>query len=380
MINGIRVSAIILGGGLSSRMGRDKLALRIKGESVLIHTVKKFCAHKYIDEVIAVLNKDKKEDAEKAFKNAGLLNIKTVCGGKTRAESSLAGIKAAAGEYVLIHDGARPFVSEDIITSVTEGILNFGAAAAALPVTDTIKEKTDSGYIKTTLERERLCAMQTPQGFKREDILRAYSVCDMKETDDCAAAQKAHIAVRLVAGSPQNIKLTTPGDILHAKAISKEETKMRIGTGFDSHRLETGRELVIGGVKIPYEKGLLGHSDADVLLHAVIDALFGAAALGDIGTHFPDSDERYRGASSVLLLKKCGEAVKNEGYGINNIDTTIIAQAPKLAPYIEKMRDVIANTLDIPRGRVSVKAKTNEHMGFTGRGEGIEARAAVLIE
>lgn len=380
MKDGYSISAIIAAAGSARRMGCDKLELEFAGESVLVHTVRRFYTHKHIDEVIVVTRADKIQPVKNELEHANLKNCRIVVGAQTRGQSSALGIKSASGDIVLIHDGARPFVSEALITRVIDGVISYGAAAAALPVTDTVKKISTDGFIQSTVDRETLAAMQTPQGFKRNDILRAYEAGGEACTDDCAAAEKSGIKIKTVEGSRENIKLTLPEDIAAARRLFAGDENMRVGTGFDTHRLEAGRELYIGGVRIPHTAGLLGHSDADVLLHAIIDALFGAAALGDIGTHFPDSDERYRGISSVLLLKECGKKLRSAGYEICNIDSTVIAQRPKLAPYVQKMRESIAAALDIEVDKVSVKAKTNENMGFTGRGEGMEARAAVMIK
>ena len=244
---------------------------------------------------------------------------------------------------------------------------------------------TENGIIKATVPRESCILIQTPQAFLREDIKKAYERFGKEETDECGIMEKTGAKISVVCGSYENIKITTPEDVVTAeRIIEKREKKggntMRIGTGFDSHRLSDGRKLIIGGENIPFEKGLLGHSDADVLIHAVIDSLLGAAALGDIGTHFPDTDEKYKDVSSIKLLIHTAELIKKSGYQIENIDSTIIAQAPKMAPYIEKMRQNIADALSLDISQVSIKAKTNEKMGFTGRCEGIEARAIALLK
>ena len=214
-------------------------------------------------------------------------------------------------------------------------------------------------------------------------IKEAYENYGFDETDDCALMEKAGHRVIVTEGSYENIKITTPEDVITAGQIIRKKlgggNTMRIGTGFDTHRLVEGRDLIIGGVKIPHDKGLLGHSDADVLAHAVIDALFGAAALGDIGSHFPDTDEKYKGADSMTLLREATRLVREKGYEIGNIDTTVIAQKPKMAPHIEFMRENIARAMGVEVEKVSVKAKTNEKMGFTGREEGIEARAVAIL-
>ena len=376
----MNISALIVAAGTSSRMGTDKMLLPLLGKSVILHTIEKFLKCEEIDEIIVVASKNNINIIKEETARFTSEKISVTEGGETRGESVLNGLKVTKGKYVLIHDGARPLVSAEIIKSVIEGVLEFGAAAPGCAPKDTVK-KVNGTFIAETLPRNELVNIQTPQGFIKEEIEKAYALYGLCETDDCALAEKSGRRVKIVNGSYENIKITTPSDILIAESILNKERSalMRIGTGFDTHRLEEGRKLIIGGVNIPFEKGLLGHSDADVLIHAIIDSLLGAAALGDIGSHFPDSDEKYKGISSITLLEKTGELLYENGCRILNIDSTIIAQSPKMAPYILKMRENISSSLKIDVDAVSVKAKTNEHMGFTGRGEGIEARATALI-
>lgn len=384
MYNGKTVAAIIVAGGSSTRMGRDKLLLDLCGKSVIARTVAVFAECGFFDEIILVSSYNNKDAFAEEMKKHSLA-VKIVLGGKTRGESSVAGIAAAQSEVVMIHDGARPLVTKDIIESTLKACIVTGGAAAGVKSKDTIKQVNKEQLITNTVPRESAILIQTPQAFFRENIETAYENASGDETDDCSVAEKHGIPVKIVEGSYENLKLTTLDDVVTAREIlslrdgERKSTAMRIGTGFDTHQLAQNRDMIIGGVKIPYEKGLLGHSDADVLIHAVIDALFGAAALGDIGKHFPDTDSKYKGISSMLLLEKASALIREAGYEIANVDTTLIAQAPKMAPYIDKMRQNLAQAMNIPVSSVSVKAKTNEHMGFTGRGEGIEARAIVLI-
>lgn len=374
------VSAIILAAGSGSRMGTDKMLCPLFGKSVILCTIEKFLQFAGVEEIIVVASENNINIIKEEIKNYSINNCRIITGGKTRGESSYKGIKEAKGEYVLIHDGARPLVSEEIINSVIEGAIRFGAAAPGCTPKDTIK-KVENGFVCETYNRSSLVNIQTPQGFKKEIIEKAYENSGFDETDDCAVAEKSGAKVYVAQGSYENIKITTPSDIIIAENIIKKErsASMRIGTGFDTHKLTENRKLIIGGVEIPFEKGLLGHSDADVLIHAIIDALLGAVALGDIGTHFPDSDDAYKGISSIELLKCTAKLLCENGFTVSNIDSTIIAQSPKMAPYIMAMRENISKALEIDISLVSVKAKTNEHMGFTGRGEGIEARAVALI-
>jgi len=380
MYNGKTVSAIIVAAGSGTRMGRDKMLIDLFGKSVLSHTVEAFSQTGFFDEIIIVCSQKNRDTFTEELKP---YPVKLVLGGLTRGESSYAGIDAAQGEFLLIHDGARPLVTKEIIENTLIACIKTGCAAAGVKSKDTIKTVTPDNMIASTVDRETAVLIQTPQAFKRELIKSAYEKFGFNMTDDCALMERMGARIEIVDGSYENIKLTTAEDIVTAEGILRKrgigESAVRIGTGFDTHRLTEGRPLIIGGVNIPYEKGLAGHSDADVLIHAVIDALFGAAALGDIGKHFPDTDEKYRGADSMLLLEEAVTEVRNAGYEIGNIDVTLIAQAPKMAPHIDSMRENLARAMKVSAQAVSIKAKTNEHMGFTGRGEGIEARAVALI-
>lgn len=273
----------------------------------------------------------------------------------------------AAHHIVLIHDGARPFVSRQVIDNVLRMTCQTGAAVAAVPVKDTIRKKQE------TLDRSELYAVQTPQGFFLDEILEAYRKADaegMNGTDDASIAEYSGRQVSIAEGDYANIKITTREDL---------PMSFRSGTGYDVHRLVTGRKLILGGVDIPYDLGLDGHSDADVLVHAIMDALLGAAALGDIGRHFPDTDPAYKGADSLKLLEHVGGLLSDAGYQICNIDAVIIAQRPKLAPFIGEMERNIASALGIENDQVNVKATTTEKLGFEGRQEGISSQAVCMI-
>lgn len=387
MYNNKTVGAIIVAAGAGTRMGKDKLLIKLCGKSVVIRSVEAFITAGFFDEIILVSSEKNIEAFTAELDRYGYgERVHIIQGGLSRGESSLLGIKAAKSEYVLIHDGARPLVTKTILEATVKACLNGGAAAAGVRAKDTIKQASPDNIITATIPRDTAVLIQTPQGFRREDIICAYKKYGFNETDDCSLMEKMGAHISIVEGSYENLKLTTAEDVVTAEGILKKRgeakpiSPIRIGTGFDTHRLTENRDLIIGGVKIPYEKGLWGHSDADVLIHAVIDALFGAAALGDIGTHFPDTDDRYKGISSMLLLKEAVGIIQSEGYEIGNVDATIIAQKPKMAPHTEKMRRNLAEAMGIDISCVSIKAKTNEQMGFTGRGEGIEARAVVLLQ
>ena len=298
-------------------------------------------------------------------------------GGATRADSVRNGLAAATGELVAIHDAARPFISAEVIAAALTAAAASGAAAPAVPVKDTIKIADKSGRVVETPDRAALYAVQTPQCFQRTLYLQALDAVTGEKaslvTDDCSLFELAGLPVTLTAGDYANYKITTKED------LQKEKT-MRIGHGYDVHRLVEDRKLILGGVEVPYEKGLLGHSDADVLLHAVMDAVLGAAALGDIGQHFPDTDPAYKGADSLALTREVAKIIAQHGYKVGNIDATILCQRPKLAPHIPAMRQNIADAFGLPLDAVSVKVTTEEHLGFTGEGLGIAAHAVALIE
>lgn len=369
--------AILLCGGSGTRMGgRDnKTLLRIGGVPAIVRS---FRAFKEETAGVVLVARQGEEAVFQAVLNAyGCHPLAIVPGGEDRQASSLNGVNALPpdADAALIHDGARPFVTREIIRRVLCSIAQYGSGAAAVPARDTIKRADKDGVVLETLDRSALWQMQTPQGFLVRDLLRAHASAPGRYTDDAALMEAAGFPVRLVLGSPDNIKLTSPEDLKMTNGMLIP----RIGTGFDAHRLVEGRPLWLGGVEVPYEKGLLGHSDADVALHALMDALLGAAAMGDIGKLFPDSDPKYKGISSLLLLKEVGQRLAEAGFEIGNADVTIVCQAPKLAPYIPQMREKITQALAIPQAQVSVKATTTERMGYEGSGEGISAQASALL-
>ena len=383
-----RVSAVLVAAGSSTRMGFDKLSFDLGGETVLHRSIRAFEQDPLVTEIVLVAGKNRAFVEQQAADCTKPVQI--VTGGTTRAESAKNGVLAAAGELVAVHDAARPFVSQAVITAALEAAARCGAAAPAVPVKDTIKAaargngKTvpDACLVYTTPDRSTLYAVQTPQCFDRAEYLAALEELDAEKarlvTDDCSLFELTGRAVQLTQGDYANYKITTREDL--PRPEQKEEHKMRIGHGYDVHRLVEGRKLILGGVEVPFEKGLLGHSDADVLAHAVMDAVLGAAALGDIGQHFPDTAEEYAGADSLVLARRVAEIVAAQGWRIENIDATILCQRPKLAPYIPVMREKLAAAFGLPVEAVSVKATTEEHLGFTGEGLGIAAHAVALIE
>lgn len=371
-----QVTAIIVAAGASRRMGFDKLSYRLPdGQTVLEKSCAALAAHPAVTQLVLVAGANR-ETCERIAQRCPKPCV-VVAGGETRADSVRHGLEVASGELVTIHDAARPFVSQAVITAALQAAAQTGAAAPAVPVKDTIKVADADGRVQNTPDRATLYAVQTPQCFSRKLYLEALERVTGEKahlvTDDCSLFELADFPVTLTQGDYENYKITTKED------LQKEKT-MRIGHGYDVHRLMEGRKLILGGVDIPYEKGLLGHSDADVLLHAIMDAVLGAAALGDIGKHFPDTDPAYKGADSLALTRAVAKLIAEHGYTVGNIDATILCQAPKLAPHIAAMRQNIADAFGIPLDAVSVKATTEEHLGFTGEGLGIAAHAVALLE
>lgn len=382
------VSAVLVAAGSSTRMGFDKLSFDLGGETVLHRSIRAFERCPDVTEIILVAGKNRAFVEQQAADCTKPVRI--VPGGATRAESAKNGVLAAAGELVAVHDAARPFVSQTVIAAALTAAARCGAAAPAVPVKDTIKQaacgdgKTvpDACPVQATPDRSTLYAVQTPQCFDRAAYLAALEELDEEKarlvTDDCSLFELTGRTVQLTQGDYANLKITTREDL--PRPEQKEEHKMRIGHGYDVHRLVEDRKLILGGVDVPFEKGLLGHSDADVLTHAVMDAVLGAAALGDIGQHFPDNDPAYAGADSLKLAGHVAQILKEHGCRIENIDATLLCQRPKLAPYIPAMRANLAAAFGLPVDAVSVKATTEEHLGFTGEGLGIAAHAVALIE
>lgn len=390
------VSVIIPAAGLSKRLSpaparrggikgfaKRKPFILLGARPMLAYVIDVFKHISSVKEIILVVNRKDLKLAEKYF---GKVVAKIITGGPTRSHSVYNGIKAlgAGTDIVLIHDGARPFVTKDIVNRSIAQAQRFGAAVAAVPVIPTIKRIDEGGFVASTLNRKLLWEVQTPQVFKRNLIIRAFKGAGSFSddiTDDAMLVEKMGRRVKLVIGSYQNIKITTADDLATANAMlkNKRNSNARFGLGYDLHRLVRGRKLVLGGINVPGEKGLSGHSDADALLHAVIDALLGAAGLGDIGEHFPDTDKKYKDISSKVLLKETAKIIYGRGYLIGNIDAIIILEKPKLGILKEKMAQQIAEILNISKANVNVKAKTNEGLDATGKGQAIAAYAIATL-
>jgi len=390
-----RVSAIIAAGGRGLRLGADqpKQFIAIDGRTILERSIAAFAGHPAIGEVIVALPPDRLEAATDRMRELGLGRVECVAGGARRQDSVANAFARVSPEasVVVIHDAARPFVTAALIARTIEAAARHGAAIAALPVRDTVKqaggERADAARpIAATLPREDIFLAQTPQAFRREVLARALDTGrgqDVDATDEAMLAERAGFPVHLVAGDPDNMKITTPEDLEAARrrlaAGRPADPGPRVGVGYDLHRLVDGRPLILGGVRIPFDKGLLGHSDADIVCHAVTDAVLGAAAAGDIGRMFPDTDPRWEGADSLALLRGAVAVLGERGWRVENVDVTVIAQKPKLLPYIDAMRANLAAALDLPVDRVSVKGKTNEQMDSMGRGDSMACHAVALV-
>jgi 2-C-methyl-D-erythritol 4-phosphate cytidylyltransferase / 2-C-methyl-D-erythritol 2,4-cyclodiphosphate synthase len=388
----MRVVAIVAAGGRGARLGAGvpKQLLTIGGESILRRSVKLFALHERVDEVVVVLPPELAGEAPPDLDlPGGPLTI--VAGGARRQDSVRNGFDAVRGraDLVVIHDAARPFASADLVSRTIDAAVESGAALAALQASDTVKLTHPAGadgrvVVERTVPRARVYLAQTPQAF-RADVLAAAiekGRSDEVATDEAALAEAAGFPVRIVEGEPTNLKITTMTDLNAAEAIAGREAasvSARVGTGYDLHRLVEGRPLILGGVTVPSEKGLAGHSDADVLAHAITDAVLGAVARGDIGRHFPDTDPRWKGASSMAMLAHAVALAADAGFDVVNVDAVVIAERPKLAPHLDSIRANLAGVLGVDAARVSVKGKTNEGVDAIGRGEAMAAHAIVLV-
>lgn len=387
----MRVAAIIAAGGRGARIGGavPKQFRSIGGRTILERAVLPFVHSPRVGEVVVVLPPDALGEPAAALRTVDPA-LKIAAGGPRRQDSVAAGLSLVSEgtEIVLVHDGARPFCPACLIARTIDAAAACGAAIPALEASDTVKDvraEDDALFVRATLPRERIRLAQTPQAFRREVLAAAVALgrTGVDATDEAALAERAGHRVRIVAGDPRNIKVTTPDDLARADTMAGSAAMVsavpRVGLGYDTHRLADGRPLVLGGVTVPHARGLVGHSDADAVCHAVTDALLGAAAAGDIGQHFPDADPRWRDASSVDLLAQVVALVQGRGFAVGNVDVVVIAERPKLAPHIPGMRARLAAVLGVDRERVSVKAKTGEGLDAVGRGEAIAVHAVVLL-
>ncbi|HTP37390.1 MAG TPA: bifunctional 2-C-methyl-D-erythritol 4-phosphate cytidylyltransferase/2-C-methyl-D-erythritol 2,4-cyclodiphosphate synthase [Methyloceanibacter sp.] len=388
------VAALVVAAGRGARAaserGRPKQYCSIGGVPMLQRTISAFASHPRVDDVLVVIHPDDMAFYETASRPFATRLRPVVTGGARRQDSVRAGLEALAKEApssVLIHDAARPFVDAALIARVIDSLKTHEGALPCLPVTDTLK-RTSGGRITGTVERHQLFRAQTPQGFRFEAILAAHRAASTEAsrefTDDAGVAEWFELDVALVEGSEENRKLTTAEDLRMADEMLRSEGSrpagtIRVATGYDVHGFGAGDAVILCGVKIPHTRKLSGHSDADVALHALTDALLGVIAEGDIGVHFPPSDARWRGAASELFVKHAASLLRERGGEIVHVDVTLICEAPRIGPYRDPMRAAIAGMLGLDVSQVSIKATTNEGLGFIGRGEGIAAMATATV-
>ena len=388
----MRVAALIVAAGRGTRAAAASVPKQYRmlgGQPVLARTIRALAADARIETIQVVIHPDDRALYDACCSTLDAPLRKPVHGGATRQESVRAGLNALADvnpDTVLIHDAARPFVDLGTIARVIEALTSFDAAIAAVPESDTLKRLGADGCIEETVPRQNLWRAQTPQGFRFSKILEAHNAAfeagRTDFTDDAAIAEWAGLRVAIVEGSARNLKLTTEEDFALAEQLIAPPTGMgeyRTGTGFDVHRFCEGDHVWLCGVRIDHDRGLEGHSDADVGLHALTDALLGAIADGDIGQHFPPSDQRWAGTASHVFLREAARRVAERGGQVMNVDVTLLCEAPKISPHREAMRTTIADILGIGIDRVSVKATTTEGLGFTGRREGIAALASATV-
>lgn len=385
------VCVIIAAAGQGKRMASrvNKVLLPLHGRPVLAHSLFAACQAEAVTNIFITAAEEEIDTMEALVKDLNLpLPCQVIAGGSERQYSIANALKAVPDKIniVVVHDGARPLAGAELFNKVIAAARQHRAAIAAVPVKDTIKTADTDGWVTATPERRTLWSVQTPQAFDHKLLSTAYrqaAEASYLGTDDASLVERLGESVKIVEGHYQNIKITTPEDLGFAESLVTQQQEamamIRTGIGYDVHRLVPERKLILGGVDIPYSLGLDGHSDADVLLHAIKDALLGAAALGDIGRHFPDTDGRYKGVSSLSLLAEVRQILSENGYAVHNIDATIVAQKPKLAPYIAQMNTNIASVLGLAVNQVNVKATTTEGLGFAGQGEGMAAYATASI-
>jgi 2-C-methyl-D-erythritol 4-phosphate cytidylyltransferase/2-C-methyl-D-erythritol 2,4-cyclodiphosphate synthase len=382
------VSAILAAAGRGTRLGSatPKQLLALGERTILQRSFDIVNDHDQIDEIVVALPPDL-ANSPPPFLISSRKPVRIVDGGLRRQDSvaKAFGQVSKRASVIVIHDAARPFATADLFTRVIETAAKGGAAIAAVRPNDTVKEATSAPgltVVARTLPRESIYLAQTPQAFARnvlEEAIQLGRVSLEAATDEASLAEQAGHPVCLVDGEPANIKITTQHDLQISESLVRGALIPRVGTGYDLHRLETGRPLIIGGVTIPHDTGLAGHSDADVLCHAVTDAILGAAAAGDIGQHFPDTDPKWKGANSITLLEAAAAIVRDAGYAIANIDAVIVAERPKLAPHITAMRANLGRAMGIDNAAISIKGKTNEKVDALGRNEAIAVHAVALI-
>lgn len=374
------------GSGTRMRSNTPKQFLELGGKPLLVHSISAFAECDFIAQVAVAVSEEHYDAALQMLSRylPGNPKIVITIGGRRRQDSvknAIDSLDETIG-IVMVHDGARPLITRDLIERCYREILEHGAAIAAVPVKDTLKRADDDLKVSATVNRDTLWQAQTPQGARKELLEKAYlqnGAADV--TDESTLLEQAGIPVHLVTGEESNFKITRMEDLVLAESIiANRKGLIRIGHGFDAHRFLDGRPLILGGVEIEHHRGLAGHSDADVVCHALCDAILGAIGEGDIGSHFPDNDPAYEGVSSLILLDKVMELCTSRGMKLTNADLTVVCQTPKLASYIDAMKAQLAHHCLVGMGRVNIKATTTEKMGYVGREEGISCHAVVLFE
>ena len=378
---------ILAAGGSGTRMHTDqnKIFLQVGSSSVLERSILLF--NGLINGMVIVCRMEDRDQIESIIQRIHVdFPLKLTTGGTTRQESVLNGLRsleARSDDYVLIHDAARCLTPVEVIVHVLESCALYGSGVPAVPAVSTMKYADSDMNVVRTVPRTDLFEIQTPQGFRYYDLLQAYDYAEkdaFSATDDASVMEHSGLKVHLVSGSRQNIKLTEKEDLKIMNAfMNLKKQEYRVGMGYDVHRLVENRKLILCGVDIPHPFGLLGHSDADVGIHALMDALLGAASLGDIGKHFPDTSPEYKGISSLTLLEKVMNLVRHAGFELMNADITLVAQKPKIAPYIPEMAGNLSRVMACDPSKISIKATTTERLGFEGREEGISAQAVCMI-
>ncbi len=383
-VSKIYVAAVIVAAGRGVRAGGDKAKQwqTVLGKTVAEWTIQSFVDHPRIDEIVVVANKDD-DDAMRVL--SSFPEIEIAQGATTRAESVLAGLERCSAEttHVLIHDVARPCITAVLINELIDSLTVHQAAAPGLAVTDALWRGLN-GTVVGTQDRSELFRAQTPQAFVFDTISAAHAEFGEGAMDDVEVVRRAGIDVAIVSGDENNIKITTPDDFRRAETILRANKKdepmdIRVGNGFDVHRFGEGDHVVLCGIEVPHGRGLQGHSDADVGLHTITDAIYGALAEGDIGTHFPPSDPQWKGAASYIFLEHAKDLVISKGFRLTHVDCTLICEMPKIGPHALAMRRKVSEILNIDLDRVSVKATTSERLGFTGREEGIACMATATV-
>lgn len=382
-----RAGAVVAAAGQGRRFGagRNKVFTPLLGRPVLFWSLRVLERAPSIDHVVIATGAEDRGEVAALVAAAGFAKVRSICeGGAERPDTVRNGLRAlpAAVDLVAVHDGARPLARVALVEALVAAAREHGAAVPALPVADTLKRSADGTATRETVDRRGLYTVQTPQVFRRDWLQAAYddaATGGFAGTDDAAYVERLGHPVQLVPGDRENLKVTLPADLDHAERLLQGRSRHRTGFGYDVHRLEPGRPLVLGGVELEHPTGLEGHSDADVLLHAISDALLGAACLGDIGLHFPNTDPRYRGASSLDLLREVARLLRAAGFHPEHVDATLIAEAPKIRPHVDRMRANIAAAVGLSPDQVSVKATTSEGLGFAGRQEGMATHAVATV-